>query len=246
MSNVKIQLDLGDGLHTSQDKVGVYNEPNGNMYVETNSGEEGVYVEDLNGADGTGGSSTYDGWSTLPGTGWSISTPGQTTNDFIDMNRLAISLIFSFGWQRPQMRHSTSIAYSSTVKDVTSICNEIDAPIYYNGQNKTAYRPQVGELIQLITNPVPWVVPVSTSVSASGTIAVESLNRMNTDSDATAQEVKAMFVIKSITYNSDTQQGGNEFWVNAMTLICIYSNITNFTVGQEYSGSPDFTSSGRV
>lgn len=244
---IGIQLDLSDGLSTNpaNNTVGVDYVENGNIHIETTQNISGLFVEDLNGADGSGGGSTYDSWTTISGKGWDVTNNPRTTNNFLDIDRSTVSLIFSFGWLRPETRNQTSIIYNSTtVKDVVSICNEIDAPMYYYGQNQSAYQPRQGDLIQLVTNPIPWIVPYPTQTTS--TIAVESLNRMNTDSDATCQEVKTMFVIKQIVYRSDTQQGGNEFWVDSLTLICIYSNIPNFIVGQEYTGTYDFTSQGRV
>jgi hypothetical protein len=228
---MKIQLDLGDGFTTDENnKLGVKYEPNGNMHVETST-DPGLYVENLNGADGTGGGSQPDGWTTKPGTGWNIQT-NATIPDFVDMNRDVVNLIFTFGVYRPSMRHPTYVAYSTTPKDVQSMCNEIVAPVYYNASSYTSYHPQAGELIQLVTNPLFRTVPWN-----GGTIATESLNRIDGN---TSQETKAMFVITDIHYMSDIQQGGNIYWVHDMTLMCIYSTLPEFVVGTSYSGTQGF------
>ena len=236
---IVIGLDLDNGLHVdSEDKVGVYYEQNGNMHLETDpdptDGKNGIYVENLNGADGPGGASRYDGWSMKPGTGWNINNNSQTIPDFIDINRDVVNLIFTFGLYKATMRHPTTIAYGSSVKDVRSICNEIVAPVYFSPSSYTSYRPNVGELIQLVKNPLFRTVPYG-----SGTIACENGNRTGNDSMETA----VMFVIMEIHYMSDLQPGGNEYWVHDMSLCCIYSTVPDFTVGQTYSGTQLFDSS---
>ena len=233
---IVIGLDLDNGLHIdNEDKVGVYYEQNGNIHIETyldpKDGKNGIYIENLNGADGSGGASRYDGWTMKPGTGWKISDTSQTINDFIDMDRDVVNLIFTFGLYRATMRHPTTITYGSTVKDVQSVCNEIVAPVYWNNRSYTSYRPNAGELIQFVTNPTFRTVPWNGS-----TIACETLNRVTTQ----VQEVKAMFVIMEIHYDSDIHQGGNEYWVNDMKLCCIYSSVPDFVVGTTYSGTQNF------
>lgn len=235
MREITLGLDLGDGLHTTQseNKLAVHYEPNGNMHLEISDvpEENGIYVNDLNGADGQGGGSQYDGWTTKRGTGWKTSDTSQTINDFIDMDRDVVNLIFTFGLYRATMRHPTTITYGSTVKDVQSVCNEIVAPVYWNNRSYTSYRPNAGELIQFVTNPTFRTVPWNGS-----TIACETLNRVTTQ----VQEVKAMFVIMEIHYDSDIHQGGNEYWVNDMKLCCIYSSVPDFVVGTTYSGTQGF------
>lgn len=232
---IKIGLNLGDGLHTSDKKVGVHYVENGEMHIEEsdNLEENGLFVEDLNGADGTG-SSRPDGHTMKSGTGWNISNTSQTISDFIDMDRDVVNLIFTFGLYKPTTRNPTTITYSTSPKDVQSICNEIVAPVQYNATSYTSYQPFAGELIQLVTNPLFRTIPWN-----GGTIATESLNRYN--SSAT-QEVKAMFVITEIHYMSDIQQGGNQYWVHDMKLQCIYSAISDFVVGTVYSGTQGFDS----
>lgn len=235
---VKIGLNLGDGLYTNNNKVGVHFVENGNIHIETsdNVGENGVYVEDLNGADGTGGGSQYDGWSVKPGTGWQIENNTSTIKDFIDMDRDVVNLIFTIGLYKPTMRHPTSITYSTTPKDVQSVCNEIVAPLQYNATSYTSYRPNAGELVQFVTNPLFRTIPWNGS-----TIATESINRYNANSSG-IQEVKVMFVITEIHYMSDIQQGGNRYWIHDMKLQCIYSGIPDFVVGTVYSGTQGFDS----
>lgn len=231
---VRINLDLGDGLHTNaQDKLDVYYEPNGNMHLETSEtpGETGIYVNDLNGADGTGGASTPDGWTTKSGTGWDITSPSTTTPDFVDMNRNVVNLIFTFGLHKAQVRNATTITYSSDVKDVRSICNEIVAPVYFDPSSYTSFHPEVGEIIQLVENPIFRVVPRNGS-----TIACENGNRIAND----LMETAAMFVVTAIRYMSDIQQGGNAYWVYDMTITCIFSSVPEYVVGQSYTGSQLF------
>lgn len=235
VQEINISLDLGNGLHTTEDedKLSVNYEPNGNMHIEESDdpNETGLYVEDLNGEDGQDGGSTYDNWTTRQGTGWLVSDTSVTTQDFIDINREVINLIFTFGLYKPQMRHPTTIAYDTSVKDVQSICNEIVAPIYWNNRSYTSYRPSAGEMIQLVTN------PTFRTVSWNGsTIACETLNRAIGQS----QEVKVMFVIMEIHYDSDIHQGGSEYWVNDMKLCCIYSSIPDYVVGTTYTGTQGF------
>lgn len=233
---VKIGLNLGEGLYTKDNKLGVHYVENGRMNIveSDNPGENGLFVEDLNGKDGAGGGSQYDGYTMKSGTGWSISNASQTISNFIDMDRDVVNLIFTFGLYKPTTRHPTTITYSTSPKDVQSICNEIVAPVQYNATSYTSYRPNAGELIQLVTNPLFRTVPWN-----GGTIATESLNRYNS---SVTQEVKAMFVITEIHYMSDIQQGGNQYWVHDMKLQCIYSAISDFVVGTVYSGTQGFDS----
>ena len=112
---IKIGLNLGDGLHTSDKKLGVHYVENGRMNIveSDNPGENGLFVGDLNGKDGTGGGSQYDGYTMKAGTGWSISNASQTISNFIDMDRNVVNLIFTFGLYKPTTRHPTTITYSS-------------------------------------------------------------------------------------------------------------------------------------
>lgn len=229
--NIKINLDLGDGLHTTPDpenKLAVYYEPNGNMYLD----DDGIVVKDLNGGDGVDGGSQYDGWSIVPGTGWNVNDNKVTIDNFIDMDRDVVNLIFTIGLYKPSMRHPTSIAYSSDVKDVQSMCNEIVAPINYSATSYTSYKPSAGELIQLVTNPTFRFI----NFTGGTTIAVESIDRVNGND----QEVKAMFVITKIQFMSDIQQGGSQYWVHDMSLCCIYSTVPDFVVGTTYTGTQGF------
>lgn len=233
---ITIGLNLGDGLHTTEDdKLEVYYEPNGNMHLETsdNVDEIGVYVNDLNGADGAGGGSQYDNWTIKSGEGWRTNDSSQTISNFIDVNREVVNLIFTFGLYKVATRHPSTISYGSSVKDVRGICNEIVAPVWYSPSSYTSYRPNPGELIQLVKNPLFRTVPYG-----SGTIACESGNRASNDSMETA----VMFVIMDIHYMSDIQQGGNQYWVHDMTLQCIYSTVSDYVVGQTYSGTQLFDS----
>lgn len=245
--SITIGLDLGNGLYImNNDKVAVYYEPNGNMHLERDDdptdGKNGMYVSNLKGPKGSNGDSRYDGYTTKPGPGWGgVLDPNlgsAYTTDFIDVDRSIVNMIFTIGLYKPIKRNATNITYSSTeVKDVTSICNEIVAPIYFSPVNGyTSYKPYVGELLQLITNPIFRITNTDT-----GTIATESINRIAATSPA--QEVKVMFVITKIVYNSDLNPNGSQYWVNSMELQCIYSSIPNYIVGNIYSGSQKFDQS---
>lgn len=225
--SVNIYLDLGDGLYTDgNDKLDLGYVDNGNMYLETNTGEEGIYVNDLNGADGPGGTSTYDGYTTISGIGRNISNPSEEI-PFIDIDRDVVNLIFTFGFYKVQSRQQASITYSTSAKSIGDLCNEINAPCVYNVTAKTSYRPIAGEIIQLVDHPSFRTVAVS-----GGTIAVESGNRHDDNTMVT----KAMFVITSIRYKSDVGLG-NDYIVHDMNVQCIYSDSSAFTVGQSYYGA---------
>lgn len=225
---ITIKLDLGSGLHTNlQDEMSVSYTDNGHIHIEDNLGEEGLYVDNLNGEDGVGGVSVPDGWTTVDGTGYNISDPSQTTQ-FIDMNRDVVNLIFTFGLYKATTRNPSNITYGTNVKDVRSICNEIDAPIWFSPSSYTSYKPMEGELIQLVKNPLFRTVPVGNS-----TVACENGNRLGNDSMETA----VMFVITEINY-----QPGNIYWVTDMTLCCIFSTVPDFVVGQSYTGTQLFDS----
>jgi hypothetical protein len=234
---IQIQLNLGDGLLTrpDNDKLAVLYEPNGNMLLDpvTTPGTGGMFVNDLNGANGSGGTH-YDGYTVKPGRGTNINNPSDTISDFVDIDRSVVNMIFTLGLYRPASRNPSNITYSSTVKDVKSICNEIVAPVWYSPQSYTSYKPKAGELIQLVTNPTFRTVP-----SGGVTKAVESIDRVANNN---AQVTQAMFVITEIHYMSDIQQGGNQYWVHDMKLCCIYSGVADYTVGTTYSGTQGFDS----
>lgn len=225
---IKIGVNLGDGLSITNNKIGVNCVED--ELIHTNG--DGLFVDNLNGKDGTG-SSQCDGYSMKSGIGWDMTDQSQIS-DFIDMDRSVVNLIFTFGMYKPSMRHPTTISYSTSPKDVQSMCNEIVVPLQYNATSYTSYRPNVGEMIQLVTNPLFRTVPWNGS-----TIAVESMNRYG---GSPSQEVKAMFVITEINYMSDIQPGGNLYWVHDMKVQCIYSTISDFVVGTVYSGIQGFDS----
>lgn len=229
----ELSLDIGDGLKLDNGKLSV----KANMDLHTiKFNSDGVFVESLKGKDGVGGHSIPDGWTTKTSKGWSIND-NSIIDDFIDMDRDVVNLIFTFGPYMVQMRHPETITYNTAkVKDVRAICNEINAPKYYKAANKTCYHPQLGEMIQLVTN--PRFRHAAYDGNVEGTIAVENMNRLNDDHDA--QVVQAMFVITDINYQSDIDPGGDVYWVHDMTLICIYSDLPDFVVGSTYSGDSGF------
>lgn len=181
-------------------------------YDETyiHSDSEGLYVDDLDVGNGT----ICDGWTILPG------NPASN----IDTNTLAISFIFSFGLYKPASRSSSGIVYSQTIRSASDIIDEINAPIVMNSSNYTSYHPNQGELIQLITNPISRTVYDRQGV-ANGS-SVETGNR----SSSGTQETKAIFCIMDIAYM-------NTYKINTIDLICIYSSIPDFVVGNHYTGT---------
>lgn len=238
--SMEIRIDNGNGLHTrpADDKLAVYYEPNGNMHLETAEGVEGIFVEDLNGQDGVGGS-RVDGHTTVVGNAKNL-TNGTIIHDFVDVNRDVVNHIFTLGLYRPLRRDPTQVVYTSTVKDVIAMCNEIVAPIYYNGQQLTSYHPIEGELIQLVTNPVFRIFQNS---STGINMTSENMNRVTNNN----QETKAMFVITDIVYGDEKTPPKNAYWVYSMKLMCIYSSIPEYVVGTLYEGSQNIDpSQGRV
>lgn len=178
-------------------------------YDETyiHSDQDGLYVDDLNVGDGT----ISDGWTILSG-----SNP--------DTAIAVISFIFSFGLYKPASRSSSGIAYTSTIRTASDIIDEINAPIVINSSNYTSYRPNQGELIQLITNPTSRRV-----IDRQGVINGTSVETGNRSSNGT-QETKAIFCVANIAYL-------NIYKVNTIDLLCIYSSIPEFVVGNHYTGT---------
>lgn len=230
MIEAKIQPNTGDGLiaDSTDNNLKVNFEPNEYIRLEQTPGLEGIFVEDLNGKDGEGGSRP-DNHTTVTGTGWKIGNRSDTIPNFIDMNRAVVNLIFTIGLYKPLRRNTTDITYTNVPKDVRAMCNEIVAPCYYNPSDSTSYKPAKGELIQLVTNPTYRL----TSYRGS-TIACESINRVHSNN---AQETKVMFVIEEIVFMSDRPGGGSEYWVYSMKLRCIYSSIPEYRVGTRYEGT---------
>lgn len=229
--NVEIKLDLGDGLHTTQEnKLAVYYDgTNGNIVLDNsaNPGENGLYVKDLNGADGTDGGSTHDNHTLIAGTAWKTNDHSDRLSPFPEINRSVVQMIFTFGLYYRSMRHPSTISYSSTVKSVEHICNEINAPCVFNYSSYTSYRPAIGEMIQLVDGPnfrtVPW---------GGSTIACENGNR-NNDNNMTT---RVIFVILAIRYKSDVGSG-SDYIVHDMNLKCIYSTVPDYVVGNNYYGA---------
>ncbi len=230
--SIKIGLDLGDGLtiDSSSNKAVVDYVNNGNIILDTGSdpNENGIYVQDLNGADGTGGGSTYDGYTMFGGTGQNMSNSRDRITPFPDVDRSICQLIFTLGLYLRSRRNATSINYSSTVKSVDAMCNEINAPAWYNPAVLTSFRPNPGEMLQLVDHPNFRIVAYNGS-----TIAVENGDRNNDNIMTT----KVIFVILDIKYMSDVEQGGSDYIVHDMKLKCIYSdNVSEYIVGNEYTG----------
>lgn len=228
----EIRIDNGNGLHTrpADDKLAVYYEPNGNMHLETAEGVEGIFVENLDGNDGPGGS-RVDGHTTVVGTASNIDN-GTVINNFVDVNREVVNHIFTLGLYRPLRRDPTQVVYTSIVKDVQDMCNEIVAPIYYNSQQRTSYHPVEGELIQLVTNPV---FRVFTRASTGVNMTAENMNRVTNNN----QETKVMFVITDIVYGDERTPPRSSYWVYSMKLMCIWKadDITDYVVGTLYEGN---------
>lgn len=230
--SIKINLDLGDGLGVNQDtkKVGVKYEDNGNIVVDNSEtpSENGIYVNDLNGADGTGGGSQVDGYTVYGGTAIKVSNPSETLTPFPDIDRNICQLIFTLGLFWRLRRNATSIDYTTTTKNVDAMCNEINAPCYYNRYALTSFKPAVGDMIQLVENP-----NFRTVTYGSSTIAVENFDRNNLSN----MKTRVMFVIKGIRYMKDVDPSLSDYMVNDMTLKCIYSDdVERYTVGEDYPG----------
>jgi hypothetical protein len=227
--SIKINLDLGDGIDVDQstNKVGVSYENNGNITTES----DGLFVDDLNGEDGSGGGSVVDGYTIYNGTAVKVSNPSATLTPFPDIDRGVCQMIFTLGLFWRSRRNPSTIDYSTTTKDVDAMCNEINAPCYYNRYALTSFKPAVGELIQLVENPTFRTIAYNGS-----TIAVENFDRNSLSS----MKTRVMFVIKAIRYMKDVDPSLSDYMVNDMTLKCIYSdNVERYVVGNDYTGSYD-------
>lgn len=157
-----------------------------------------------------GNGTISDGWTILPGN-------PETATD-------VISFIFSFGLYKPASRSSSGIIYTSTIRTASDIIDEINAPIIINSSNYTSYQPNQGEMIQLITNPTSRRV-----IDRQGVINGTSVETGNRSSNGT-QETKAIFCVANIAYL-------NIYKVNTIDLLCIYSSIPEFVVGNHYTGT---------
>lgn len=223
----KLTLKLGDGLKIKAESK---------LSVATNGDhisidEHGVFVDNLNGADAPEGGTEPDGWTTVKGPGANLADPENPldSNSFIDINRDVVNLIYTFGLYKPTMRHPTTIDYSTSVKDVRSICNEFVAGRYYDSQRGgVTYIPRKGEMIQLVIGPHLRLSPFG-----SGTIAVESGNRFGDD----VMETKVILVINEVLFMSDISPTGATYWVYSMKLRCIYSTVPEYVVGNLYTGT---------
>lgn len=226
-----LKLNVGDGLGFNSDGKLTVKYSGSNIHVVDIGvdSEIGLYVDDLTGNPG----SVCDTWTTIPGTGKQYNSPYGSINNFLDLNREVINLVFTFGAYQVGQRGingQKSISYTSTPKTVTDIIDEINKPLFFRGTNSTYYRPNKGEMIQLVDGPAIDLV----NNTGSGTIAVERGDRLANN----AQTTKALFVISDIKYKSDIQQGGSDYWVHSMKLICIYSDLSSFTPREQtYDGT---------
>ena len=221
----QLKLNVGDGLGFDQNnKLSVRYAGNNIQIIDTGTdGQKGLHVDDLTGKSG----SSSDNWSTETGPG---TYPGHSRiDDFVDINRDVTGLIFTFGLFKAGSRSETQIAYTSTVKTMSDVCNEIDFPLSAKGSNWTSFQPFNGELIQLVTSPtfrsVDWT-------QSPYKIATEDGKRIGNNS----QETKVILMITNILYDSDINPQGNEFWVKSIEATCIYSTRPEYVVGQSYSG----------
>lgn len=236
--NIKINLDLGNGLKTENNKLCVDFEPNSYIRLDTDPdipGHNGLHVSNLNGEDGAGGKSTCDNWTLVPGNGVKIPKvwSDQITN-FLDVNRDVITCIFSMGLYRISNRRTSSPQYTSNVKDVRAMCNEIDAPSRYC--SGTYYRPWIGDIIQLVEYPSLRYDTGKGDYSGQN-FWCESLRREGLDKDNNRQKTRVMFVITGIEYG-----GSDGAWINSLSLQCIYSkDVGTYVVGNTYTGSYDFS-----
>lgn len=227
MPTAKVKLNVGEGLGFDQDNNLSVRFTGTNIRIVTTGGEgsQGLYIDQLTGTNG----SVSDNWSTIPGEGTNRSTPSTKINNFIDINRDVTNLIFTFGLYVPGSRGATSIAYTSTVKSVQDICNEIVYPLWFNASNWTSYRPNAGELIQLVIGPTARSVK---NGYGGAYIAVEDGNRSGDNNQTT----KVLLCITDIQYMSDVEPQGNRYWVKSMDVVCLYSEVPEYVVGQAYHG----------
>ena len=229
MPNYKLNINVGDGLGFNQDNQLTVKYTGDNIrIVDTGTeGQQGLYVDELTGLPG----SVSDNWSTVPSSGSAIdaSNPTRTINNFVDINREVTDLIFTYGVYVAGGRNATEITYTSTVKTPADIMNEMNFPLAKNGQNRTSFRPNAGEMLQLVSGPTFRSV-----LNTDGTnIAAED----GTRSGNNTQTTKVLFLIKEIRYASEDIPPGNHYWVSSMTLTCLYVDpeITAYVVGQNYS-----------
>lgn len=229
MPSVKLKLNVADGLGFEDNKLKV-NIGNDNLRTVTtgNDNEKGLFVDDLSNGAGLSGSFP-DNWTLVTGPGTNIDTSSVHTNSFIDINRDVSNLIFTFGLYKVGSRGATQIAYTSTVKTVQDICNEIVYPLWFNASNWTSYRPNAGELLQLVTGATARSVLYGYN---GDHIACEDGNRQGDNNQTT----KVLFCITAIQYMSDVQPQGNAYWVKSMDLVCLYSEVPEYVVGQTYHG----------
>lgn len=222
-----LKINVGDGLGFDQnDKLCVRYAGENIRVVDTGTdGQIGLYVDDLTGLSG----SVSDNWSTVPGPGY--KTGSATISNFVDINRDVTNLIFTYGAYQVANRGvngQNHISYSASVKTIQNLVDEMNFPISIYGRNRTFYQPFKSEMIQLVDGPSTSLV---SSNNSGGTIAAENGNRLGDNTQTT----KVLFVITDIKYDSDINPGGNEFWVNSITLLCIYSSLTEYVVGHTYS-----------
>ena len=232
MPSYKLKLNVGDGLGFTPDNKLTVKYVGDNIHIVENEsvGAIGLYVDRLNGPSG----SVPDNWSLITGIGsrTSSSVSPAVINNFIDIDRDVVNLIFTYGLYvaapEPGGRNATTITYTSTVKSAVDIMNEMNFPLLKNGQNRTSYRPNAGELIQLVLNPT--FRSVYNAPNIGGNIATEDGTRAGNSSMTT----KVLFMINEILYASDVDPNGNAYWVNSMTLTCLYSEVPEYVVGDEY------------
>lgn len=229
MPSVKVNLNLGDGLELdSNNKITVkydVDSTNIRLFTSGTENEKGLYIDPLT----ANGGSVPDNWSMIPGQGTLKSDTSVKINNFIDMNREVVNLIFTFGLYTAGGRNATTIAYTSTVKTVQDICNEIDIPLVFHPSNWTSFRPNKGELIQLVIGATARSVNYLNTVDKR---AVEDGNRIGND----VQTTKVMLLITNIQYKSDIEPQGNAYWVTSMDVVCLYSEVPEYVVGQTYHG----------
>ena len=144
-----LKLNVGDGLGFNQNGQICVKFTGDNIRVVTDGtgGQQGLYVDQLKGVPG----SISDEWSTVTGPGMRTCYPN--INNFVDINREVTNLIFTYGLYVAGSRNDQNISYTSQVKTVTDIVNEMNFPLAQNGQNVTSFRPNAGEMLQLVDGP---------------------------------------------------------------------------------------------
>jgi hypothetical protein len=219
-----LNLNLGEGLCIdNENKLSV--KYTGNyIHITPN----GLFVDPLTGAAG----SITDSWSTkqYPGTAidYNVISPRSTSN-FIDVDREVTNLIYSYGVYTVGTRGLTNIAYTNQVRTISDLVYEMNYPVTVYGGNSFFYLPRTGELIQLVDK--PETVGVNTNSTEMQKTAAETGRRGNN----LDMETKVLFMVSDVLLDSDVDPGASGRIVAKLKLLCLYSSVPEYVVGNEYS-----------